>query len=83
MIVHLFMSGIDPDVVGFTTDASGANLPPQFAPWQQSGSAMQIGSGEVIAGVASSDAVIRGVQRDGHHLVRGGGIKLTEATVPQ
>src|ERR1700760_2427789 len=33
MKVYVFQSGKQPDLVGFTVDATGANLPPDLAPW--------------------------------------------------
>ncbi|PPQ29098.1 hypothetical protein CCS01_22615 [Rhodopila globiformis] len=33
MKVYIFQSGKEPDMVGFTVDAAGANLPTALAPW--------------------------------------------------
>jgi hypothetical protein len=33
MKVHIFQSGKEPDMVGFTVDETGANLPASLAPW--------------------------------------------------
>jgi hypothetical protein len=33
MKIYIFQSGKEPDVVGFTVDETGANLPASLAPW--------------------------------------------------
>jgi hypothetical protein len=37
MNLHLFRSGKEPDMFGFTPDATGADLPAELAPWTRSG----------------------------------------------
>jgi hypothetical protein len=52
MKVHIFQSGRRPDVFGFTSDATGGNLPVEFAPWTCAGvGAMEIDPGAGSAGI--------------------------------
>jgi hypothetical protein len=71
MIINLFQSAADPQVFGFTRDATGQNLPPKFAPWQKSsqGGSMYLGIGESSSQLGSGDPVIRAVQTQGFYLV--------------
>jgi hypothetical protein len=34
MMIFVFLSAIDRDLVGYTADPSGTNLPPAYAPWE-------------------------------------------------
>jgi hypothetical protein len=79
MRFYLFQSGSDPDLFGFTADASGANLPDQLKPWQKIGGALNVYRGEAVTSVGSASVIIDAVQRDGFYLARGG-VKLARAT---
>ncbi len=59
MRIFVFTSLKDPDLLGFTHDAAGGNLPPAYAPWQPSteGGAVLVG-GDV-------GPVADGIRRDG------------------
>jgi hypothetical protein len=82
MLLHLFTSGADPEVFAFTADPTGTNLPTELKPWQKSGSALNVRSGEAIGPAGSSAAIIDGVRTDGYYLARGG-VKITRAIMPQ
>jgi hypothetical protein len=71
MMINLFQSAVDPEVFGFTRDATGQNLPAQFAPWRKSsqGGSLYLGIGESSAALGSADPVIRAVQTQGFCLV--------------
>jgi hypothetical protein len=70
MQIFIFGSTADVDVVAFTKDQSGKNLPSDFAPWQPLGGSL-IQSGDSLAGVSGgADAVIEGAARDSFFLAR-------------
>jgi len=83
MQVFVFQSATDKNVIGFTAQESGNNLPAEFAPWKLlSRGAMQTDATVPnVAGrnVAGADAVLAGIRRDGYHLVRGK-VQLTRRT---
>ena len=79
MRFHLFQSGSDPDLFGFTADASGANLPDRFKPWQKIGNALNVRRGEAVTSVGSASVIIDAVKRDGFYLARGG-VKIARTT---
>jgi hypothetical protein len=70
-MINLFQSDLDPEVFGFTQDATGRNLPGKFAPWRKSsqGASLYLGAGETSAQLGSGDPVIRAVQTQGFYLV--------------
>ena len=68
--VHLFNSGPDRSVFGFTGDRTGANLPLALAPWYSVDS-RKMCPGIRIAGVGMSDGVLAAIETIGHYLVRG------------
>ena len=74
MKLTLFRSAKEPDVFGFTADPTGSNLPDEFAPWRKAGegTAAQTYAEDSLGGIASSDPVIRAVERDGFYLARSG-----------
>ena len=74
MAISLFRSAKDQDVFGFTADPSGANLPAELGPWHKAGpgTAAQSYAGSSLDGLASSDPVIKAVERDGFYLARSG-----------
>jgi hypothetical protein len=71
MMINLFQSAVDPEVFGFTQDATGENLPAKFAPWRKSsqGGSLYLGIGESSAQLGSVDPVIRAVETQGFYLV--------------
>jgi hypothetical protein len=75
MKLTLFRSTKEPDVFGFTADPTGGNLPDEFSPWRKAaeGTAAQAYAGDSLDdGIASSDPVIKAVERDGFYLARSG-----------
>ena len=71
MKIYLFLSETEEDVRAFTSDPTGANLPPDYAPWRSSGTTMPLGN--------LTDPVCEAVTRDGFFLVS----TETRATIPQ
>jgi hypothetical protein len=71
IMLNLFQSDLNPEVFGFTRDATGQNLPDKFAPWRKSskGGALYLGVGESSAQLGSDDPVIRAVQTQGFYLI--------------
>jgi hypothetical protein len=71
MTINLFQSVTDPEVFGFTRDATGQNLPGKFGPWRKSsqGGSLYLGIGESSAQLGSHDPVVRAVQTQGFYLV--------------
>ena len=74
MVTFMFRSVKEPDVFGFTADASGGNLPGELGPWRRAGvgTAARSYAGGSLDGLASSDPVIKAVERDGFYLARSG-----------
>jgi hypothetical protein len=75
MKLTLFRSTMDSELFGFTDDPTGSNLPAEFGPWCRAGegTAAEAYAGDNLSvGVASSDPVIKAVERDGFYLVRSG-----------
>ena len=74
MKLTLFRSAKEPDLFGFTADPTGSNLPEAFGPWRKAGegTAAQTYAGDSLGGIASSDPVIKAVERDGFYLARSG-----------
>jgi hypothetical protein len=68
MRVFVFISTKDRNVLGFTANQSGSNLPPDYAPWEPAapGGAVMVGS-DPDAGVVQA-----GIRRDGFFLAVGG-----------
>jgi hypothetical protein len=66
----LFRSTKESDVFGFTTDPTGSNLPEEFGPWRQAGegTAAQTDAGDSLNEIASSDPVLKAVERDGFYI---------------
>ena len=83
MATFLFRSAREPDVFGFTADPSGANLPEELGPWRRAGAgtAAQSYAGSSLDGLASSDPVIKAVERDGFYLARSG-LTISAAAEP-
>jgi hypothetical protein len=74
MNIYLFRSTKEPDVFGFTSDSAAGNLPDELGPWRAAGggTAAQAYAGSSLDGLASSDPVIKAVERDGFYLARSG-----------
>jgi hypothetical protein len=75
MKLTLFRSTKEPQVFGFTADPTGSNLPDEFGPWRKAGedTAAQAYAGDSLDnGIASSDPVMKAVERDGFYLARSG-----------
>lgn len=70
-MINLFQSDVDPEVFGFTRDATGQNLPVRFAPWRKASQrgSLYLGSGECSAQLGSADPVVQAVQTHGFYLV--------------
>lgn len=70
-MINLFQSEADPEIFGFTRDATGQNLPERFAPWRKSsnGGSLYLGVGECSVQLGASDPVIRAVQTHGFYIV--------------
>src|ERR1700744_3850483 len=71
MRVFVFISAKDQDVLGFTTDQVGANLPRDYAPWVAAteGGAVLVNDAE---SEADADIVLDGIRRDGFFMAVGG-----------
>ena len=74
MTISLFRSTKEPDVFGFTADPTGSNLPAELGPWQSAGAGTAATSyaGTSLDGLATSDPVMRAVERDGFYLAHSG-----------
>ena len=62
MRIYAYVSGKSPNIVGFTGDETGGNLPDKYAPWtpRHDGRAVATGDG--------TDPVSAVVQRDGYFI---------------
>lgn len=69
MLVFTFVSGKEADVVGFTTDRTGASLPAEWAPWRPLGTGT-LTSSVGLAGMEQSEPVQQAIRKDGYYLVR-------------
>jgi hypothetical protein len=62
MRIHVFISRTDPDVVAFTLNETGDNLPAALGPWYQ----------EAIPGICvidvENDPITEAVRRDGYFI---------------
>jgi hypothetical protein len=77
----MFHSAKDPNVLAFTIDPQGENLPDEFAPWQAKGRQV-LPTGQVLAGVGQADDVISALQRDGFYLVKSGPTATHSGPIP-
>jgi hypothetical protein len=64
MQLYLFVSRPKPNIEAFTGDRTGANLPPDYAPWDRSG------LGSMLVGQDGGE-VVAAVQREGYFLMNG------------
>jgi hypothetical protein len=64
MNIYAYSSRKDPDVLGFTSDITGRNLPGKYAPWQPSN------AGATIVTGGGDDPVSVAVQGVGYFIAR-------------
>jgi hypothetical protein len=64
MRIHVFVSHEDPDILGFTSDEGGANLPDALGPWHKDAE-----RGVVID--RDDDPIAQVVRRDGFFVSTG------------
>jgi hypothetical protein len=70
MHVFTFRSETCPDITGFTTKRSGANLPEDLGPWLLVGQGA-LHAGNPVTGVyRGADTVLAGIERDGFYIAR-------------
>jgi hypothetical protein len=67
MRVFVFISTRDRELIGFTADQEGANLPPGYGPWRSAAE-----GGAVLLNGGDADPVTEAVTRDGFFLAVGG-----------
>ena len=76
MKVYVFQSGKEPDLVGFTVDATGANLPADLAPWtawtpSEAEAAIETEPDAAAAtDIGPSAPALAAIERDGFHVLR-------------
>ncbi len=66
-------------VFGFTEDATGANLPSQFAPWSAFKSIELTGNGEPTPGVDAAEC-LADIERYGFHITDAH-VRITEKVI--
>jgi hypothetical protein len=72
MHVFTFRSHVRPEVTGFTTRRTGANLPEELGPWVLVGQGA-VHAGEPVSGVyRGADTILTGIERDGFYIARVG-----------
>ncbi len=69
MQIFIFRSKKDATVHGFTRDKTGANLPPEYGPWEPLGG-KAIPAGSALAGIGNADAVLIAMEAEGFYLAR-------------
>ncbi len=75
MRVFIFQSAKDGDIVGFSNEHTGGNLPDEFAPWERIGNAA-LASGDALSGVGPADQVMEGIKREGFFLANSRGVHV-------
>jgi hypothetical protein len=71
MRIHLFQSALEPDILGFTYDKRGANLPIELGPWTRAGRGAAIEAGPsrgALTGTRSSGSMIAAIEKDGFYI---------------
>jgi hypothetical protein len=63
MRIYVYVSQQDRELVGFTSDEAGANLPDELGPWHQ-----EELSGVIVIGVGD-DPITEAVRHDGYCIV--------------
>ena len=70
MQVFLFQSLEDTEIVAFTSQRNGANLPLELFPWTPRGQTT-LRAGDNVGGVENeTDPVLNGIRRNGYFLAR-------------
>lgn len=72
MHIFVFYSRIDTEVLGFTHDATGRKLPPEYAPWESAAAGGAVLLGDDPDHVSDANIVLDGIRRDGFFLAVGG-----------
>ena len=67
MQIYLFASNSYPSVSAFTSDETGGNLPPDYAPW------FSVRRGRTLHIEAPSNHIAAAIQRDGFFLLAASG----------
>jgi hypothetical protein len=62
MRIYVYVSQQDPDILGFTSDEAGANLPDGHGPWRE-----EIEPGVVVIDT-DDDPIAKAVRRDGFYV---------------
>jgi hypothetical protein len=79
MKVYIFQSGKQPDVVGFTVDETGGNLPTALAPWsawtawtasEEEAAIEAAPEAADPADLGASASAIAAIERDGFYVAR-------------
>jgi hypothetical protein len=71
MRLHIFRSGREPDVFGYTADESGVNLPRGLGPWMRAEKEpLDVEPDASAPGLGASGPVIARVARDGFYVAR-------------
>ncbi|HTW72351.1 MAG TPA: hypothetical protein VME47_20885 [Acetobacteraceae bacterium] len=79
MKIYIFQSGKEPDMVGFTVDVAGANLPAALAPWsawtawtasEEEAAIETSPEASDPATAGASAAAIAAIERDGFYVAR-------------
>jgi hypothetical protein len=79
--VYLFISKRDLSVLAFTSHPTGANLPPDFAPWAPLGSRPMSADG--VSGIGGSDVIGTAIEANGYYVARAKIILTHEPLPPQ
>ena len=79
MKVYIFQSGKEPDIVGFTVDETGTNLPASLAPWspwtawtasEEEAALEAAPEAPDTASTGPSAAALAAIERDGFYVAR-------------
>jgi hypothetical protein len=69
MAIFTFVSDSDAEVVGFTVDRTGANLPAEWAPWHPLGTGT-LSASVGATGVGQSEPVQQAIREQGFYVAR-------------
>jgi hypothetical protein len=72
MQVFVFNSRVDPDLLGFSQDATGRNLPLEYSPWEPATEGGAVLLGDDADHISDANVVLNAVRRDGFFLAVGG-----------
>lgn len=70
MPVYAFHSIKDADVLGFTEDKTGSNLPPEFSPWTRQGAGQAMQTEVRPPAGADGGLITRAIRSQGYFLTR-------------